>query len=244
MKISKLNRFVTMSLVFMALLLLTLVVLSISHINAADNALVRSKPNVIDNKSDLSNEYLTVTQSNFVDIKSNSSLNLTTFTVAAWFNATQNFQLAPYDTHFIVNKGGLGKELVGYNLNYGIWMTNKGKIQGGFETISNENHFVTTKGEYNDGMWHYVVIAYDGVSLNLYIDGEKVASNLTNVIPDNTGNQPVSVGVNSLTINNFFIGQIDEVRVFNRAVSNKEVEEQYKFGIFNTHGQVLYLPFN
>jgi hypothetical protein len=233
-----------MPLAFMALLLLTLVVLFISHINAADNTLLRSKPNVIDNKSDLSNEYLTVTPSNFVDVKSNSSLKLTTFTVAAWFNATQNFQLAQYDTLFIVNKGGLGRELAGYNLNYGIWMTNKGKIQGGFETISNENHYVTTKGEYNDDIWHYVIIAYDGVSLNLYIDGEKVASNLTNAIPDNTGNQSVSVGVNSLTIDHFFIGQIDEVRVFNRAVSNKEVEGQYKFGIFNTYGQVLYLPFN
>jgi hypothetical protein len=233
-----------MPLAFMALLLLTLVVLFISHINAADNTLLRSKPNVIDNKSDLSNEYLTVTPSNFVDVKSNSSLKLTTFTVAAWFNATQNFQLAQYDTLFIVNKGGLGRELAGYNLNYGIWMTNKGKIQGGFETISNENHYVTTKGEYNDDIWHYVIIAYDGVSLNLYIDGEKVASNLTNAIPDNTGNQSVSVGVNSLTIDHFFIGQIDEVRVFNRAVSNKEVEEQYKFGIFNTYGQVLYIPFN
>lgn len=243
MKMSTLNRFVTISLVFMALLLLTLVVLSISHINA-DNTLLRSKPNVKDNKSDLSNEYLTVTRSNFVDVKSNSSLKLTTFTVAAWFNATQNSPLAKSNTHFIVNKGGLGKETIGYNLNYGIWMTNKGKIQGGFETISNENHFVTTKGEYKDGMWHYVVIAYDGASLNLYIDGEKVASSLTNAIPDNAGNQPVSVGVNSLTINHFFFGQIDEVRVFNRAVSNKEVEEQYKFGIFNTHGQVLYLPFN
>ena len=93
-------------------------------------------------------------------------------------------------------------------------------------------------------MWHYVIIAYDGVSLNLYIDGEKVASRLTNAKPDNAGSQPVSVGVNSLTINHFFPGQIDEVRVFNRAVSNKEVEEQYKFGIFNTSGQVLYLPFN
>ena len=146
MKISKLNRFVTMSLVFMALLLLTLVVLSISHINA-DNTLLRSKPNVIDNKIDLSNEYLTVTRSNFVDVKSNGSLKLSTFSVAAWFNAAQNFTRAQYDMQFIVNKGGLGRELVGYNLNYGIWMTNKGKIQGGFESISNENYFVTTKGE-------------------------------------------------------------------------------------------------
>lgn len=238
------NRFLTMSLVFMALLLLTLVVLSISHINAADNTLLRSKPNVIDNKIDLSNEYLTVTQSNFVDVKSNGSLKLSTFTVAAWFNAAQNFTRAQYDMQFIVNKGGLGKEIVGDNLNYGIWMTKKGKIQGGFETISNEDYFVTTKGGYKDGMWHYVIMAYDGVSLNLYIDGEKVASSFTNAIPDNTGNQSVSVGVNSLTINHFFLGQIDEVRVFNRAVSNKEVEEQYKFGIFNTHGQVLYIPFN
>jgi Concanavalin A-like lectin/glucanases superfamily len=119
-------------------------------------------------------------------------LKLTTFTVAAWFKATQNFPLAQYGTHFIVNKGGLRNETIGYNLNYGIWMTNKGKIQGGFESISNENYFVTTKGEYNDDMWHYLIIAYDGVSLNLYIDGEKVASRLTNAKPDNAGNQLVA----------------------------------------------------
>jgi hypothetical protein len=54
-----------------------------------------------------------------------------------------------------------------------------------------------------------------------------VASNSTNATPDYTGIQPVSIGINSLTINGFFIGGIDEVRIWNRALSDQEVKDQH-----------------
>jgi len=46
-----------------------------------------------------------------------------------------------------------------------------------------------------------------------------------------------------LRLDGFFEGEIDEVRVWNRALSTEEIEDQYSNGIFDTNGQLVYLPF-
>ncbi|HZA64547.1 MAG TPA: LamG-like jellyroll fold domain-containing protein, partial [Nitrososphaeraceae archaeon] len=104
---------------------------------------------------------------------------------------------------------------------------------------------------YSDGNWHYVVGTYNGSAVALYVDGVQVASNLTTpgTIPDNTGIQPVRIGANSLRLvdgegDGYFIGSIGEIRVWNRTLSAEEVSAAYNNGLFNTTGQVLYLPFS
>jgi hypothetical protein len=65
--------------------------------------------------------FLTLTDSKFQDIPDNNdNLNLTEFTLAAWFRTTQNNN----EPGHIVNKGGMNTDKKGMNLNYGIW-TNK-----------------------------------------------------------------------------------------------------------------------
>ena len=64
---------------------------------------------------------LTLTGSNFQDAASFPSLQLSQFSVAAWFKTSTNFG----SNAFIVNKGGFGSESSGQNLNYGIWMTSR-----------------------------------------------------------------------------------------------------------------------
>ena len=61
--------------------------------------------------------------------------------------------------------------------------------------------------------------------------------------PDNTGIQPVRIGANSLALNGYFTGNIDEVRIWNRALSSTEISNAYNNGVFSTGGQALYLPF-
>jgi len=95
----------------------------------------------------------------------------------------------------------------------------------------------------NDGKWHFVVSTFDGEMLRLYVDGSQVARKLGKGFPDDTGNQPLRVGANSLRLDGFFEGEIDEVRVWNRALSTEEIEDQYSNGIFDTNGQLVYLPF-
>ena len=59
------------------------------------------------------------TGSTYNDTPDSASLRLNQFTVAAWFKTSANFG----SDAFIVNKGGVGSDSSGQNLNYGIWMT-------------------------------------------------------------------------------------------------------------------------
>jgi hypothetical protein len=130
-------------------------------------------------------------------------------------------------------------------MNYGIWITTAEKIQAGFETSSGADNFAISANSYSDGQWHYAVVTYDGSAIRLYIDGSQVATKSTSgATPDNTGTQPLRIGANSLALNQYFTGSIDEVRVWNRAVTSSEVSSQYNSGTFDTTGQVAYLPFS
>jgi hypothetical protein len=87
-------------------------------------------------------------------------------------------------------------------------------------------------------------LSYDGSTLRLYADGQQVASKSTSgAVPDNTGTQSLRVGANSLQLNGQFTGSIDEVRVWNRAISSTEVADQYNDGVFNPSGQVILMSF-
>ena len=198
--------------------------------------------------------------SDCIDIANSSSLQLTMFSIASWFNTQMN--VSNGSNAFIVTKGGVGSDSVGKNMNYGIWMIDSENIQTGFENSSGANHFVMSPSNYSDGNWHYAVGTYDGSAVKLYVDGVQVASNLTTTtpppptttttpgtIPDNTGIQPVRIGANSLELvdgkgDGYFIGSIGEIRVWNRTLSAEEVSAAYNNGLFNTTGQVLYLPFS
>jgi Concanavalin A-like lectin/glucanases superfamily len=133
---------------------------------------------------------------------------------------------------------------LGRNMNYGIWMNQLGKIRAGFESMNASDVYVTSPRKYNDGKWHYIVITYDGLDLVLYIDGAAVArsSHTGIVLPDNTGSQPVRIGANSLIAQGYFVGKVDEVRIWNRALASGDVLNGFKTGTFDTKGQVLYVP--
>ena len=131
-------------------------------------------------------------------------------------------------------------------MNYGIWFSIDGTISGGFETESGEDFEVKSTAKYNDGKWHYVLLSYDGSLLRLDIDGEKQISttkNTNGAIPDTTGEQPLRIGANSLDESKFFTGNIDEVRVWNRGLTDKEISEIYMNNTFDSKGQIVYLDF-
>ena len=101
---------------------------------------------------------------------------------------------------------------------------------------------------YSDGNWHYAVGIYDiGTStLRLYIDGVQVASSVApaGTVPDNIGTQPVRIGANSLASSSpgYFTGNVDEVRVYNRALTALEISDYYNNKApASTSGQLLYL---
>jgi hypothetical protein len=176
-----------------------------------------------------------------VSIPSAQNLKISKFSVANWFKTTSNFG----DESFMVNKGGLGTDSSGNNMNYGIWMTSSEKVQGGFETSSGSDRYVTSPNSYNDGQWHHGVVTFDGSILRLYIDGVQIITSSTSSTPETVGNHPLKIGANSRTADDIFTGSLDEVGVWNRALTTTEITNLMNNGIFSTtNGLVYYNSFN
>ncbi|HJR84539.1 MAG TPA: LamG-like jellyroll fold domain-containing protein, partial [Nitrososphaeraceae archaeon] len=166
------------------------------------------------------------TGSSYNDTPDSASLRLNQFTVAAWFKTSANFGSDAY----IVNKGGVGSDSSGQNLNYGIWMTSTEQVKAGFETSSGADQFVTSPNSYNDGQWHYAVVTNNGANVILYIDGVQVAIKSTSgASPETIGTKPVRVAANSRVTppTNFFTGEVDEVRLWNTALSTSQVSAAF-----------------
>jgi hypothetical protein len=74
----------------------------------------------------------------------------------------------------------------------------------------------------------------------LYIDSILVASKVTNAIPDYNWNMPLVIGKDSNTNKRYFNGYIDEVRVYNRALTAQEISDTYNNGIF-ANDYIIYM---
>jgi Concanavalin A-like lectin/glucanases superfamily len=104
-----------------------------------------------------SQPFLILNGTDFIDIPHDNTASLQDFTIAAWFNTNQSTLL---DSAHIVNKGGFNTDEEGENMNYGVWLSRNGTVQGGFESESGENFEVNSTVKYNDGKWHYVLLSY------------------------------------------------------------------------------------
>lgn len=158
-----------------------------------------------------------------VDIPSSAALQPVDVTVSAWVKSTGS----PGDFKYIVVKGGSNCCTGSYGLYTGA--------SGGLEF-----YIGTSPGTYVDspdagtgvwdGRWHNVVGTFDGSTVRLYVDGQQVGAGT----PDTA---PIAYNLPSgsdLVIGNYlwcpglgFSGDIDEVKVFDRAVPAQELQIGY-----------------
>lgn len=76
--------------------------------------------------------------------------------------------------------------------------------------------------ELPSGAWTYLSTTYDGTTQRLFVNGLEVASRpQTGTI--GAGNQPLRIGGNASFSGEFYEGLIDEVRVYNRALTGEEI---------------------
>ena len=77
--------------------------------------------------------------------------------------------------------------------------------------------------------WHLLVGSYDGADMKLYLDGAQIGHQASALVVDQTA---VSwyIGNSSCTGQSWF-GAMDDVRIYNRALSATEEYNLYRFGI-------------
>jgi hypothetical protein len=70
--------------------------------------------------------------------------------------------------------------------------------------------------------WTYLAVTYDGAAMRLYVNGVQVASRAqTGAIATSTN--PLQIGGDSI-YGQYFAGRIDEVRIYNRALSAAQIQ--------------------
>jgi hypothetical protein len=146
----------------------------------------------------------------YVTIPASASLNLTTaMSLEAWVYPTAT----PSKWATVIMKEQPSQ------LVYALYSSSPAKRSSIFFNTSN-----TASGERSaigsslpKNLWSHLVGTYDGATLKLYVNGELVRKQaVTGRIV--TSNSPLRIGGNGVW-SEFFQGRIDEVRIYNRALS-------------------------
>lgn len=160
-------------------------------------------------------------KSNVIRIPDRDSLDVTRITVSAWIKTMDK------DEHWnrVVDKHWQE----GYTLSMGGKLHDK--MLAGLVFFEVGGHSVGSDGSVADGKWHHLVGTYDGTVQRLYVDGkqQKKTENWSGDIPKNKhdlfiGNSMIKYETPEFTA---FDGAIDEVRIYNRALSQREILQLY-----------------
>jgi len=154
--------------------------------------------------------------SQYVNVNDSNSLNVSNITMTAWIYLTS--YSCPADRGIIVNKEG--------QYEWGI-RCNAGNLDAAISP--NWAWYGTTQVVPLNG-WHFVVVTWDGSNQNYYIDGQLLQTySLTNKgnITSGTGCLRIGARNGCGSATSFFNGLIDDVRIYNRALSASEIADLY-----------------
>ncbi|MFZ4536438.1 MAG: PKD domain-containing protein [Propionivibrio sp.] len=154
--------------------------------------------------------------SNWVTVNDSATLDLTTgMTLEAWVYPTTNTG----------NRSVLIKENAPGNSVYYLYAntsddSNNTPLGGG--VYGGQYQFVHGVSRLASSAWSHVTVTYDGVTERLYVNGQQVGTKAQAGSMGVSG-APLRIGGNSIW-GEYFKGRIDEVRIYNRALSATEIQ--------------------
>ena len=153
----------------------------------------------------------------FVTIPAAASLNITTaMTLEAWVYPTGKL----YRWNAVLVKEQPGEFL--YALYSGSSSHRRPYVYFNTSSTSAGEHGASGTKWLPFNAWSHLAGTYDGASLKLYVNGQLVRSQAVSG-PMATSTGPLRIGGNSIW-NQYFQGRIDEVRIYNRARSQSEIQ--------------------
>jgi len=147
-----------------------------------------------------------------IDLGNNSSNNLSTISVSLWFKTSGN--IGDYGT--LINNGGANGGETGYYLG----LNSNGTIK--FEASTG---IINGSTNYADNNWHQIVLTLNNGTYNIYVDGNQTPVLTGSGAFTSTATRPTWIGQFSYTVSalDFFNGLIDQVRIYNVALSASDV---------------------
>jgi hypothetical protein len=157
-----------------------------------------------------------------IDLGNSTSLTPSRFTVAGWINITTS----AYNYNYIFSSdrdccsvyNGIGLSVVNGLLSGNIWNG----------TLYN----ITSTGSVPVSKWTHVAFTYDGATKKLYINGALDKSSAQTVDPGTPASFDTYIGSMGQSAGAVYTlgGKLDDVRLYNRALSASEINQLYLMG--------------
>ena len=160
----------------------------------------------------------------YVQLSASSTiLNTDTFTIEAWFKTSVNHPAYGGTEGRLVNLHRMGTASTAVSL-----YVEEGQI-GLLYYTGTAHVFVKYTVDYHDGNWHHISVTHDVTNIyRLYYDGVEVKSKAD--FFGSFGTYPAYLGTYNDLEERDFNGTIDEVRIWNKALSGDDIEESYSLG--------------
>lgn len=164
--------------------------------------------------------------SGYLNVANSTGLTLDEFTVSAWVK-TSNLATAyiiSKDTSTCISYRNFWKFGLGYNtyLRSAVTMGNGSVANFQWTTDNSANNV-------GDGQWHLVTAVFTpGVSVKMYKDGNLIDTDTTTITgPFGVSTNPVKIGLCGNS--GYFNGSLDDIRVYNRALTDQEITDLYHY---------------
>jgi hypothetical protein len=141
----------------------------------------------------------------------------TEFTVSVWLNPDA------------INNGNLGP-VVDLRRNNAIILRQNGDGKFYWYHAATDGTFDSVSTSVSNGTWYHAVLTWDGSTTTAYLDGSVVGT-ISNSSHDQKNNADASIGgQNEITSagDEYFDGTIDDVRIYDRALSQPEIQALYQ----------------
>lgn len=148
--------------------------------------------------------------SGYVALSQLSGLQTPNFSLEAWFKTTNN----------------ASQKIYRWRLNGNMLIINGGLPQVIYNDSAANVHSAASSVNHADGNWHHMVGTYDGSTLKLYLDGSLTVSTSTSA-PIFYGGGGVAIGRDGDFSGEYFNGSIDEVAVYNYALTASKVNSHF-----------------
>ena len=160
----------------------------------------------------------------YVGISNHSSLQLTNnFSISLWFKPSNLTQSNKY--------------LLGKNNDYAIlWEYTDNTINLYTNGQTGTSPQAVSAMTINDTNWHHITYSYDGTTLKSFLDGKNSSTN-TISFSCRTTTSPLTIGAANNTPAAVIAGQLDDVRIYNYALTATQVQTLYNNNASVRYGQ-------
>ena len=188
-------------------------------------------------------------QTDYITVPSVSSMLPNRLTMSVWIKIPSNY----------TGNNGIGPIIRARFYGYVLWFdSSNGSIINILHHNSSATTTTNTPSNINDNQWHQIVGTFDGTNNNLYLDGQLISTAVTTTLSNlyYVSDGPVAFGRdgnNPSTATAMYQGWIDDIGIWNRALSQQEITNMYNGVNYSdtcnavsgslVNGLVAYYPF-